>query len=97
MLSVCRELTKLNEEIVRTTIAGAVKHYEVQEPRGEYVLVLGGAPHREAAKSWEDLTPAEHVALFEAEGLSRMDAIKAAAKERGVAKSILYKMLQNDE
>ena len=96
-ISLCRELTKLNEEIVRTDLSGAVAYYEEREPRGEYVLVLGGAKPVEVAVNWEDITPAEHVKAFEDSGLSRMDAIKAAAKERGVSKSILYKMLQNGE
>ena len=96
-ISLCRELTKLNEEITRTTLAGAVKLYTEREPRGEYVLVLGGATPVEVAVNWEDITPAEHVKAFEDSGLSRMDAIKAAAKERGLSKSIFYKMLQDGE
>ncbi len=96
-LAVCRELTKLNEEILRTTLGGAVAHYEKAEPRGEYVLVLGGAAPKATAPDWEDLTPAEHVAAYEESGMARMDAIKAAARDRGVSKSILYKMLQKTE
>ena len=96
-LAVCRELTKLNEEILRTTLGGARRHYEEAEPRGEYVLVLGGAAPRESTRDWEALSPAEHVAAYEESGMARMDAIKAAARDRGVSKSILYKMLQNGE
>ena len=96
-ISLCRELTKLNEEITRTTLAGAVALYTEREPRGEYVLVLGGAKPPEILINWEDISPAEHVKSFEANGLSRMDAIKAAAKERGLSKSIFYKMLQDSE
>ena len=95
-LAVCRELTKLNEEILRTTLGGAVAHYKATEPRGEYVLVLGGATPKDAPLAWESLTPEEHVAAYEEDGLSRMDAIKAAARDRGVSKSILYKMLQKN-
>lgn len=96
-ISLCRELTKLNEEITRTTLAGAAKLYTEREPRGEYVLVLGGATPVEVAVNWADISPAEHVKAFEDSGLSRMDAIKAAAKERGLSKSIFYKMLQDGE
>lgn len=96
-LAVCRELTKLNEEILRTTLYGAVRHYTECAPRGEYVLILGGGtPRADAPAKWESLSPREHVAMHEAEGLARMDAIKAAARERGVAKSILYKMLEDE-
>lgn len=96
-ISLCRELTKLNEEILCTTVGGAISHYELAEPRGEYVLVLEGAQKREAARDFSDISPEEHVASLMADGLSRMDAIKAAARERGVAKSILYKMLQKED
>lgn len=96
-LSLCRELTKLNEEILRTDLFGAVSYYTEREPRGEYALVLDGAKPPEVNKDWASVSPAEQVAAYEATGLSRMDAIKAAAKERGVAKSILYKMLQDGE
>ena len=96
-ISLCRELTKLNEEITRTTLEGAVKLYTEREPRGEYVLILGGAKRPEVSINWEEISPAEHVKVFEANGLSRMDAIKAAAKERGLSKSIFYKMLQDGE
>lgn len=100
-LSLCRELTKRNEEIIRTTLSDAVKLYEEKEPRGEYVLVLegdeehtGGKYAVEAAdESLLLLSPAEHVAHYEATGLSRMDAIKAAARDRGMTKSDLYKLV----
>lgn len=95
-ISLCRELTKLNEETTRFTLADAVKHYESNEPRGEYVLVLSGY-EGEAPKSGADdlitLSPEEHVAKYEAEGMKRMDAIKKAAKDRGLSKSELYKLL----
>ena len=96
-LTVARELTKLNEEFLRTTVGGAVRHYETAEPRGEYVLVLGGAEKKETAPDWESLSPREHVAAYEEEGLSRMDAIKAAARDRGMPKSALYALLQKEE
>ena len=98
-ISLCRELTKLNEEIVRTTLGEAKKYYETNEPRGEYVLILEGA--EEAGVSIKEdnpllsLTLEEHVAHYESEGLKRMDAIKAAAKDRGMAKSDLYKILNS--
>ena len=103
-LSLCRELTKLNEETVRTTLGAASQYYAEHEPRGEYVLVLMGAEEYESiyGKKLSDsdaasLSPSEHVAVFEKQGLSRMDAIKAAAKERGVSKSELYKLLCEDK
>ena len=88
---------KVGENVTRTTLEGAVKLYTEREPRGEYVLILGGAKRPEVSINWEEISPRDHVKAFEANGLSRMDANKAAAKERGLSKSIFYKMLQNDE
>lgn len=99
-LSLCRELTKRNEETMRTTTAEAVAYYETHEPRGEYVLVLAGAEEAtgEAYRPPVDedllsLSPADHVAHYESAGLARMDAIKAAARDRGMTKSELYRIL----
>ena len=93
-ISLCRELTKLNEEIIRTTLSGAVKHYEANEPRGEYVLILEGGEEAGIAPQSNDpdlsLSPTEHVEKLVSEGMAKMDAIKAVAKIRGVPKSEIY-------
>ena len=97
-ISLCRELTKLNEEVARLSLGEAVEYYEANEPRGEYVLVIEGFSGK-APEAGEDLTllsPDEHVARYEAEGMKRMDAIKKAAKDRGMSKSDLYKLLIED-
>lgn len=91
-ISLCRELTKLNEEVIRTTLADAVKFYENAEPRGEYVLVIEGASESAADQDYPS-DPDEHVQTLINSGLSRMDAIKAAAKVRGLSKGVFYKML----
>ena len=96
-ISLCRELTKLNEEIYKTTIGEAVRLYEEREPRGEYVLVVEGCDRSQAADTEVlNLSPLEHIAKYEQEGMSRMDAIKRAAKERGMSKSELYKLTVKD-
>ena len=102
-ISLCRELTKKNEETMRTTLRDALTYYEANEPRGEYVLVVEGAPEGCAPMGMGDdiearllLSPEEHVKFFEDEGIARMDAIKKAAKERGISKSELYKQLIKD-
>ena len=96
-IALCRELTKLNEEVVRTTLGEANEYYSKNEPRGEYVLVLEGANEAGISVEGENpllsLSPEEHVLHYENEGLKRMDAIKAAAKDRGMTKSELYKIL----
>ncbi len=98
-ISLCREITKLNEEVIRLTLGEAVSYYEQREPRGEYVLVIEGSPEGAKSTAGEEdltvLTPEEHVARYESEGIPRMDAIKKAAKDRGISKSELYKLLLN--
>ena len=90
-ISLCRELTKLNEEVSRTTLADAVTYYADAEPRGEYVLILAGAVERGAQNApWTSLSVAEHVDMYIAEGLTKSDAIKKAAKDRGVPKNVVY-------
>ena len=95
-ISLCRELTKLNEETLRLTLGEAVSYYGTTQPRGEYVLVIeggDGAVSDDKSAEREGLSPAELVAYFEGEGLSHKDAIKAAAKDRGMTKSEFYKLL----
>lgn len=89
-ISLCRELTKLNEEAFRTTLDGAVEYYEQNEPRGEYVLVVEGAPENSAKEDWSNMSVEEHVESYIASGMSKKDAIKAAAKDRGVPKNEIY-------
>ena len=90
-ISLCRELTKLNEEVFRTTLADAAAYYTDAEPRGEYVLILAGAVERGVQNApWASLSVAEHVDMYIAEGLTKSDAIKKAAKDRGVPKNVVY-------
>ena len=93
-ISLCRELTKLNEEAHRTTINGAIELYKQKEPRGEYVIVVeGGDGKPKEENPLLSLSPEDHVAYYENQGMKRMDAIKSAAKDRGMSKSELYKIL----
>ena len=94
-IAICRELTKLNEEIRRTTLSSACTYYETNEPRGEFVLVVEGASLAviDGNNPLLQLSEEEHVSYYEKEGLKRMDAIKAAAKDRGIPKSELYSRL----
>ncbi len=91
-ITLCRELTKLNEEIIRTTLSGAVALYNEKDPRGEYVLVVEGGIKEEAKDEFPE-DPEAHVAMYEAGGMPHMDAIKAAAKDRGMSKGAFYKLL----
>ena len=100
-ISLCRELTKLNEETQRTTLGKAIEHYKEKEPRGEYVLVLEGCEEAGCITATEDaesaLSPREEVLSLIEGGASKMDAIKAVAKRRGVPKSEIYNLMIDDE
>ena len=88
-ISLCRELTKLHEEVIRTTLQGALDYYKELAPRGEYVLILEGtAPEEEAELTLDDVL--QLVAQRMKQGLSRKDAVKQVAKETGFPKNTLY-------
>lgn len=94
-ISLCRELTKLNEEVLRLTLSEAVAYYEENAPRGEYVLVVEGAEEgsNTAEVFWADMSIPDHVAHYVAQGMTKKDAIKAAAKDRGVPKNEVYQQV----
>ena len=88
-ISLCRELTKLHEEVIRTTLSGAIALYSQQSPKGEFVLVLAGAkPEQKAAATPEDA--AARVQELIASGMSRKDAIKQTAQELNLPKNAVY-------
>ena len=87
-----RELTKLNEEFFTGSLSELCDLFEKKEPRGEYVLIVEGAKDTGTA-FFAEMTVREHVAFYESQGLSRMDAIKACARDRGVPKNTIYKQL----
>lgn len=94
-ISLCRELTKLNEEVIRTDLESAAERFSKEEPRGEFVLVIAGASA--AVESWEDMDVSEHFEFYLSGGMSRSEAMKAVARDRHVAKSEIYKTLNLKE
>ncbi len=95
-ISLCRELTKLHEEVIRTTLGGALELYAQQPPKGEFVLVVAGAaPAVKEAATPQDA--AARVAALIAEGFSRKDAIKQTAKELDLPKNVVYDAAINDK
>lgn len=87
-ISLCRELTKLHEEILRLTLGEAVAYYAENEPRGEFVLVLEGAAPAAEVTTLEDAVAL--VEQFVANGLTKKDAVKQAARDLGFPKNALY-------
>lgn len=87
-IALCREITKLHEETLRTTMGGAVAHYEANEPRGEYVLVVGGRTQEKT-----ELTLEEGVALVlqrKISGMKLKDAVRSVADDTGLPRNALY-------
>ena len=88
-ISLCRELTKLHEEVVRTTLGEAIEKYNENPPKGEFVLVVAGAPEEVKEAATADDAAARVAQLME-EGLSRKDAIKRTAIELDLPKNVVY-------
>ncbi|MDD6615469.1 MAG: 16S rRNA (cytidine(1402)-2'-O)-methyltransferase [Lachnospiraceae bacterium] len=96
-ITICRELTKKHETAFATTLSEAITYYQTQEPKGECVIVMEGRSREEMRQEeqqrWEEMSIPEHVAYYEAQGQSRKDAMKLAAKDRGVSKREIYAAL----
>lgn len=96
-LTICRELTKKHEEKMQTTLGDSLKYYEVNDPRGEYVLVIDGKSRsliqKEQQESWQAMSLEEHMAHYESQGIDRKEAMKLVAKDRGVSKRDIYQSL----
>ena len=94
-ISLCRELTKLHEEVIRTTLQGAMDLYSQQPPKGEYVLVVAGAPEQvEETATVQDAK--SRVLQLMAEGMSRKDAVKQTAQELNLPKNAVYEAALSD-
>lgn len=98
-ISVCRELTKKHEEIMRATIGDAIAYYQEQEPRGEFVLVIEGKSYmdieKENQEKWMEMDLTEHMEVYESQGISHKDAMKQVAKDRGISRRDVYQQLLN--
>ncbi|MDE6968521.1 MAG: 16S rRNA (cytidine(1402)-2'-O)-methyltransferase [Eubacterium sp.] len=98
-ISVCRELTKKHEEMLRMSLEEAIDYYKVQEARGEFVLVVEGKSYddieEENRQKWTTMDLQEHMNLYESKGISRKEAMKQVAKDRGISKRDVYQQLLN--
>ena len=79
---------------MRLTLAQAVEYYDMNEPRGEYVLVLEGGVFKSQEADISD--PRELAERYMADGIPKMEAVKKAAKELGIPKNEVYKLFNND-
>ena len=96
-VSIVKELTKVHERVSRMTLGEAVSFTETESPRGEYVLVIEGRSRsrdeEERQEKFRSMSVQEHVEMYLEEGMDKKDAMKAAAKDRGVSKSEVYREL----
>ena len=98
-IAVCRELTKLYEQIYRGHLSEALKYFAENKPRGEFVLVLEGKKleeiKQEKRDSWIDLSIEDHILKYMNDGISKKEAIKMVAKDRELPKNEVYKYSTN--
>lgn len=96
-LTLCRELTKLHETVQLMDLEEAISYYDSNSPKGEYVLILEGISQesldQEAQASWESMELSEHMQLYLNQGMSKKDAMKKVASDRGVSKREIYQQL----
>ena len=100
-VSVCRELTKKHETVFRSTLGHSASYYESAEPKGECVIIIEGLSReqmeQEAREKWEDMSIEDHVAHYMSQGEDRKEAMKKAAKDRGVSKRDIYNYLEQNK
>lgn len=98
--TICRELTKKYETAFLTTLDGAIRHYEENEPKGECVIVLEGRSigelKEEGQRDWKEMALAEHMEYYLSRGKEKKEAMKLVAKDRGVSKREVYQQLLED-
>ena len=99
-VTVCRELTKKHETAFLTTLSGALAYYQENDPKGECVIVMEGRSRKEMEEEkqqqWETMPLEEHMKIYENQGMSRKEAMKAVAKDRGVSRRDIYQQLLGD-
>ena len=100
-LSLSRELTKLHEQTLRMTLGEAMRYFDENAPRGEFVLIVEGAPDEPETEQSEEerlAAAAEAVRRRIEQGQTQKDAVKAVSAEVGVKKNALYRyVLENEE
>ncbi|MBO4374574.1 MAG: 16S rRNA (cytidine(1402)-2'-O)-methyltransferase [Lachnospiraceae bacterium] len=99
--ALCRELTKVHEEILRFDLKSAAAYCEDTDPKGEFVLVIEGKDPsllmEEERKKWEDISPSEHMKIYLSSGMDKKSAMKQVAKDRGVSKRDIYNLLVRED
>ncbi len=96
-VTICRELTKKHETVFKACLGEAYAFYQENEPRGEIVLVLEGVAEKtleeQRQQAWERLSIEEHMQMYLDKGVSKKDAMKQVAADRGMTKRDVYQYL----
>lgn len=96
-ITLCRELTKIHETVQLMTLSSAISYYDSHSPKGEYVLVLEGKSQKEleeeAQSVWESISIPDHMERYLSQGMSKKEAMKKVATDRGVSKRDIYQSL----
>jgi 16S rRNA (cytidine1402-2'-O)-methyltransferase len=96
-LTLCRELTKLHETVLLTTLADALSYYQEHDPKGEYVLVIEGIARetldKQQQQTWQEMDLQKHMQIYLDQNLSKKEAMKKVAADRGVSKRDIYQQL----
>ncbi len=96
-ISLCRELTKIHEEVLRMSISQAIEYYKIKNPKGEYVLVVEGAEEENLKKEFTIESAAVLAKEYVKDNIKLSDACKRAASETGFSKSSIYSFIINEE
>lgn len=95
--AVCRELTKIHETVFRTTLPEAAAYYDEHAPKGECVIVIRGKDpeeiRREREQAWEAMSIPDHVKYYLDQGKEKKEAMRLAAKDRGISRREVYAAL----
>ena len=96
-VTICRELTKLHETIELFTLSAAIDYYNINSPKGEYVLVIKGTDLKELElknqENWQQIDILSHMEIYLSKGISKKDAMKKVAADRGISKREVYQFL----
>lgn len=99
-VAVIKELTKIHETVLRTSLSEAIALFDIDEPKGEYILVIEGKSFEEIETDkqslWENKTISEHLKIYTDMGLDKKEAMKMVAKDRGISKREVYKAIIDD-
>ena len=96
-IAICKEISKFHEKTLSFTLSTAIEYFEANTPKGEFVLLLEGISdeelEKEAKKRWDSISLLEHMAMYQSQGMTKKEAMKYVAKDRGISKRDIYQQL----